>query len=417
MADSGTRQVTPAPARVIRQPLTRRAKIGDFIRNNDLVQYLFIIFICSYFIVPFEKLYKYPFYLSVFLFLFSVRRSEIVSACRSWVLRACALWLGYLTLTLLWTQDVQIRDIDDVIRGFILVLLFFIVMIHITSRDERFFAKLFLSLSLVSALTAIISIAIFYLGAGSELRRLVHFGVLDHPVSAALCYGVVGLITLYGRSSHGRAASGHFRWLYLGVAAAVFAFVFLTATRGALLGLSCAMIIGSILSRRWWVVLALLLAGLAVMAAGSWTEFGPYDFFARGSSYRIELWSIVLERIDERFWFGSGISADASMVLSDGYMINHSHQLFLGNHFYGGVPATLLLLSTIAIAARAAYRRYRLSGDVLCVTLLAYIVVIGLFDIGEFLRSPNLIWIYFWFPIVIIAAQERSADRDPQPAA
>lgn len=414
MASSATYFKRPADS-TGGQALSRRQKFRRYIEKYNLLQFLFIVFICSYFLVPFEKLYKLTFYACIPLFFACISRADFRSVCRSWILRACAVWLGYLTLTLCWTPGVQLSDFDDIIRGSALVLLFFIIALYLAKADSRFLGRLFTALTLVSAVTAVISIVIFYSGSNSYVDRLVHFGVLNHPVSAAMCYGVAGLIALYGRESIIHFPGNHLRWPHYGAIFAIFAFVLLTASRGALLGLSCAVVIGSLLSRKWWVVPALIVAGLAILAIGSLAEVGPYDFLARGSSLRIEVWSIILARIEENLLFGSGIASDASVVLPDGTTINHAHQLFLGNHFYGGVPATISLLSMISIAAYVAYRKFRASGDVLCLTLLVYVVTIGLFDMGEFVRSPNLIWLYFWFPIVVIAAVEVSMDQEHQP--
>ena len=302
------------------------------------------------------------------------------------------------------------RAIDDAVRGFVLVILFFLVTAYLAQQDFRFYRRLFISLSYISAVTAAISMVIFFSDSEANSDRLAHFGVLNHPISAAFCYGVVALITLYGLKQKDGSANRNRRWLNYGALAIMVLFIFLTATRGALLGLACAIAVGSIMTRRRWAAVGIAAVSMAIVAAGSLSGFEPYQFLTRGSSHRLELWSIVLDRIGDHFWFGSGIAADGSIVLSSGYAINHAHQLFLGNHFYGGVPASVLLLSTLAVAGRVAYRRFMESGEVLCTALLVYIIVLGLVDFGEFLRSPNLIWFYFWFPLALIAANEVSMD-------
>jgi len=392
------------------RPLELRQKIRSYIKTRNLVELAFIFFACSFFFAPFEKLYKYAFYVSGILFIFAVYKTELMQISRLWVFRFCSMWLAYLTFSLFWTSEVQMRAIDDAVRGLVLVNLFFLVTTYLAQQDFGFYRRLFISLSYVSAVTAAISIVIFFSVSEAGSDRLVHFGVLDHSISAAFCYGVVALITLYGLKQENGAANRHRRWRYYSALAVMFLFVFLTATRGALLGLACAIAVGSIMTGKRWAVLWIAAVSMAVIAAGSMLEYRPYQFLARGSSHRLELWSIVWDRIGDHFWFGSGIGADESMVLSNGYVINHAHQLFLGNHFYGGVPASVLLLSTLAMAGRVAYRKFLKSGDVLCTTLLVYVVVLGLADFGEFLRSPNLIWFYFWFPLALIAANEVSMD-------
>ena len=386
-------------------------KIREFIIELNLLQYSYILFISSYFIAPYERVYKFSFYFVVLpLFFLSIDRRilELVRSSRVFLL--CIVWLGYLSLTLFWTDDVRIRDIDDVLRGYVLLTLFFAVTIHLAHRDAAFPRRLFVWLAATAALTAVVSIAQFYSVHEFPGPRLVSFGVLNNPVTAANCYSIVALITLYGLL--GRDASRQQRWIYAAILAVLLIFVLLTASRGAMLALMVAALVGAAASRRWRLAFGLVTICLAFAAFGIMGPLGEYDLLARGSSYRLEIWSAIWGRITDGFWLGNGIGADETVVMADGLVVRHAHQLFLGNHFYGGVPATVLLLSVLAAAARVAYRRIRIEGDALCATLLTFVVVAGSFDFGEFLRSANLIWFYFWFPVALIAGQEVAGERN-----
>ncbi len=397
-----------------RNPLwwSRRLQIiAKYIREKNIVQFAFILFLSSYFFAYHEKIYKYAFYFFVIpSFILSFDKKIIAILKNSWVFRLCIVWLGYLSITLIWTADVRIRDVDDVLRGYVLLTLFFAVMIHLAHRDTGSPRRLFVWLAATAALTGVVSIAQFYSVHEFPGPRLVSFGVLNNPVTAANCYSIVALITLYGLM--GRDASRQQRWIYAAILAVLLIFVLLTASRGAMLALMVAALVGAAASRRWRLAFGLVTICLAFAAFGIMGPLGEYDLLARGSSYRLEIWSAIWGRITDGFWLGNGIGADETVVMADGLVVRHAHQLFLGNHFYGGVPATVLLLSVLAAAARVAYRRIRIEGDALCATLLTFVVVAGSFDFGEFLRSTNLIWFYFWFPVALIAGQEVAGERN-----
>lgn len=386
-------------------------RVKYFVSRTDLTTYAYSLFITSYFFTPYEKAYKLTFYLAVApLFFLAADRRTIELLKRSIMFRYSVLWLVYLSLTLIWSPDVELSDFDDVARGLILLVLFIAITIDFAWRDPLFTRRLFTCLFFVAPVAAAISIIVFFSVHDVGSARLIGLGVLNHPITAAYFYAIVALTTLFGMNDD--ASTGPRKLLVIGVLAILFAFIVLTASRGPALALGAAILTGAIMTRNRMLLLAIMLPGLALAAIGIIQDIGPYNVLARASNYRVEVWTAILDRISDNFWFGVGIAGDTSVLMSSGSVATHAHQLFLGNHFYGGVPATALLLVTLATAARVALRHFRSTGQVVHVALLTFVVVAGMVDFGEFLRSPNLIWFYFWLPIALIAGQEMSSCRD-----
>lgn len=382
-------------------------KIKGNISRHNLTTYAYVLFLTSFFFVPFEKLYKLTFYLGVIpLFFLSADRGSWRLLKRSLMFRVCVLWLTYLSLTLIWSPGAELSDFDDVARGLVLLILFVAATIEFSWRDEHFNRRLFACLSIVAPLAAATSILAFYATHSFGTERLTGLGVLNHPITAAYFYAIVALITFFAvlESTSSRLLKG----LLLGALAILLAYVVLTASRGPMLALCVAVVAGAVLTRNRLLIAGFVVVGVTLALIGIVQDVGPYNVLARASNHRVEIWLGILDRIAENFWFGNGIKADAAVLMSNGGTARHAHQLFLGNHFYGGVPATVLLLILLATAARVAIRHFLKTGQVVHVTLLVFVVVAGMVDFGVFLRSPNLIWFYFWFPVVLIAGLETS---------
>ena len=169
--------------------------------------------------------------------------------------------------------------------------------------------------------------------------------------------------------------------------------------------LGTAVFAGAIAMRHWALASALALLVLGAVAAAMLGAMGDLIAISRGSSYRSEIWVVVLDRIAERPWFGHGIEADETVPYSRGLAI-HAHQMYLSNQFYGGVVATALLALMLAAAGRAAYRDFRSTGSFVLAALLIFVIVAGLFDFGRLLHTVNWVWLVFWLPIALIAGRE-----------
>lgn len=384
--------------------------VRTYIRDHHLASYAYVVFIISFFFVPHEKIYKLLFYLAVIpLFLISTDRDAIAVLKRSLVFRFAVLLLGYLSLTLAWTTDAALRDFDDVARGFVLLALFVAITIDLSWRDRLFTQRLFSWLVPTAVATAAISIVIHLFTHGIGQVRLVGLGVNDQSITSAYLYAIAALVTLYAMLNDIKSVPR--KALLVGALAILIGYVALTASRGPMLAMGLAIVAGAAATRYWKLTLAIMLAGALLVTVGMVIGDGPYNVIARASNYRVEIWTIFLDRIAEHFWFGHGVVADTTALMPNGLVVSHAHQLFLGTHFYGGVPATALLLLMLGTAARVAWRRFRATGSFVYAALLIFVVMAGMTDFGQYFRSPHLIWIYFWLPVALIAGQE-ALDRE-----
>ena len=256
---------------------------------------------------------------------------------------------------------------------------------------------------MVAGLTSVITMVWFYADHDFLRRRLAGFGAIFHPNDVGRLYGIAALSTYFGLVMGG--TWGRSKALFIVILALLVAFVVLTGSRGSILALGAAVFAGAVAMRHWALVAAFSLLVVGAVAAAMLGGMGDLNAISRGSSYRSEIWAVVLDRIAERPWFGHGIEADETVPYSRGRAI-HAHQMYLSNQFYGGVVATALLALMLAAAGRAAYRDFRSTGSFVLAALLIFVIVGGLVDFGRLLHTVNWVWLVFWLPIALIAGRE-----------
>ena len=134
-------------------------RFRKFSEKHNFLLFSFCIFITSYYVAPNERVFKSIFYYVVFvLFVISANREVFAHAGRSLVLRFSLVWLGYLAVTVIWSDQFAVKHVESVIRGFLWIGAFLIILITL-SRQERIFPRyLFLLVAIVSSTAAAVAI-------------------------------------------------------------------------------------------------------------------------------------------------------------------------------------------------------------------------------------------------------------------
>ena len=200
-------------------------------------------------------------------------------------------------------------------------------------------------------------------------------------------------------------------WLAVIVLSAVFMLV--SGSRGPLLALAAALLVGLVIADRRAAlgVAALLVAGIA---AGALLDLRPIEIlYERGQSGHFEIWQQALAAIAERPWFGHGSLVDIDFVAPHGPG-RSPHNLLLANQLYGGLPATLLLVALLLLAGRQGWRAAR-AGEPVYLVLLVFGCAASLFDTRSLVQNLGREWITLWLPIGLLSARE-SLQRRARPS-
>lgn len=355
------------------------------------------------------------FYLTaVPLFLLSLPRLGYRDLWGSALARLALAYLGYFFIAALWSDGLTLPALGNLLRVTLLALLFFVTASLLALRDRGFERRLYVWLSLVAGASLLAVFTALLAGTIVHEVRLGGFGIASHPVIGATLYGFVLLTSAFVLLP--RSASWPARLLWLGVIGLCTAFMLLSGSRGPLIALAAALVLGlAIADRRIAIAVACLFA--AGLVIGLLADFRPFEMlFTRGESGHFAIWREALDSIAARPWFGFGSLADFAFTGKNGPS-RSPHNLLLANQLYGGLPATLLLAALIGTALWRAGQAAR-DGATIYLVLLAFGLTASLFDSRSLVQNIGREWITLWLPLALLAARELApqGSAGPNPA-
>lgn len=124
---------------------------------------------------------------------------------------------------------------------------------------------------------------------------------------------------------------------------------------------------------------------------------------ARGLTYRDETWVSILSNMESvKDWiFGMGPGASVSFVkLPDGSFSVHAHSIYVETIYRYGLLGLLLFLSLFFLAIRNLII-FSSRSNVFFIAVLCGAGAAMFFDFSNLIYSPNLIWLWVWFPIAV----------------
>jgi len=311
-----------------------------------------------------------------------------------------AVYLGYVLLSALWSRGFAWLAMADLVRLTLLVLLFFTITVQLALYDDRFAQRLFFWFALTAGASLIAVFSAVIAGVLPYDLRLEGFGIASHPIIGATLYGFALLVAAFVLLPHARSLPE--RLLWLAIIALCAAFMLLASSRGPLLALATASVVGLALADRRMAVavIGILVAGLLI---GLFSESRPIQLiFDRPQSGHFSLWKQALEAISEHPWRGHGSLSDITFLGKRGPQ-RSPHNLLLANQFYGGLPASLLLAALLGGAALRAVKAAR-EGASIYLVLLIFGLTASLFDSRSLVQNLGREWITLWLPIGLLAA-------------
>jgi len=125
---------------------------------------------------------------------------------------------------------------------------------------------------------------------------------------------------------------------------------------------------------------------------------------------RLELWGSALLQAKSAPCFGHGLNADTRIILSSGKKRVHHHSVYIETLFFGGIAGLLLLTVLVGLAIRQAFTRPGELQKFLLTCMLVFGALCIMTDGNTLIRHPKPVWIFFWFPIALVAAYELSGN-------
>lgn len=396
--------------------------MNDFIsrRLEELVSAAILLFFACSILLPWAEIGRFFFFgLSLPLAFYYVYKRKLPREFLSFPMLAMMVLVGYLVVNSFLLSDVSgHQDFRRLRWGveIVLFLLAFTIACHYWIANPRTMGR---SFALISGLAALIPVSV-YIVNGDFSERITGAGFLGHPIRGAStllvlwAFGAIGFLLAKSRM-------GLLDWALLVVSGAlVFLFVVLSQSRGpigAAVLLFGLLLISVSLKSANRKSLFLWGSGLLVGLAASLWFSGAYESILekvsdRGLSYRLEIWTAVIQHASSFWTFGVGQATDfidtlpgKDLATDVGLTFDHTHNIFLQALLVGGVPALMLIVVIIgSLVLRLALMKHEsLEVRVGILALLLLVVSINVTDTIRFLSSPKPDWVLFWAPMAFCA--------------
>ena len=131
---------------------------------------------------------------------------------------------------------------------------------------------------------------------------------------------------------------------------------------------------------------------------------------ARGATGRHLIWNMVLSSMSGYWWLGHGAGSSMQPMSIPGQQVVNTHSLYLEVLFQYGIVGLALFVSSLLLALRQLWLE-RSEMAVLGLCLLVGCIGVMFFDLYSFIHSPNLVWLWVWFPLGLALACSKDGVR------
>ena len=389
--------------------------------KHHLLAISYTVFFIGFFFFPSTKSHCNFFYVAIalpFLIFIFMKKVDLRSLFSSKIFLLSAIFLIYMFFTLFWANNFRFSDISKYGRRVLYVLIFLGVTMHLVQTYPHFIQRLLMVLCWTAAIFAVGYLVFYYSQHPFPHSRLFGFGQLSNPIMASSVYGIASIACLYLLQQQHAVKT---KLLYLGMSVFFFLYMLLTQSRGPLLAWGITIFGWTILEsgshktgkgsyhNKLWVVLVLILASALVL-------FMLYPDFLksrilRAETYRLKVWKQSLLQAEEAIYFGHGLDADTRVMVSgeegkNKLWIHHHHSVYLTTLFYGGIIGLLLLIALVGAAIWQGLTRRGKPQKFPVTCMLVFGALCIVTDGYTLIDHPKPVWIFFWFPIALVAASE-----------
>lgn len=303
------------------------------------------------------------------------------------------------------------------LRNIFATFLFVIAsLIFFVQSDNKVKNLLFHCLCMVGIICAIISlIKYFYFKQFLISIRLVPFGFARHEILGASLYGVIGLIALHFALEQKNSL---YKACFFALSILIMFLILLTFSRGPILAYGMCFLAAIILysTSRYktfiYIFITFIILTITLILVSQYTDVKStylHYLIERGTSYRIVLWKLTIEKIIDKPLLGYGIRNIFTSKIPGGYS---PHNIYLSTMYYFGIP-TLIILVFIMIKSiiKPLLNMEQDFYAKLVIILFMHATLSTMTDHGQLARGNTPIWIIFWLPICIGLAYNKNQEN------
>ncbi len=371
-------------------------RVFDFLVLWILPIGLLLLLSSLFFVTNRNVLHK--FYYGLFsaptLLLLCLRPREIKELLREPLVIAFLVFCAWALTTLLWSPQPTV-DSDLFKRPLHTFMLFAGCGLLLHYRNDMF-KPIFFSAAVIALIVCLANLIAFAKGFEPSMRMIGGRGALDNPLLSSHVFGFFCIYWLYICITAQRL---RVLWFSAPALAVMTLAVLATGSRTPLVALTLAAFWIAFVrrNRRSAMMIAMLVLGAAALLL-----FYPEAITERGSSYRLELWSMTLHRIAEHPWIGHSFNSDLSLVV-DAYELYEPHSFALGVLYYVGIIGFIPWIFMLGWGLYKGFKERAQPLFLLTSALLAYGIGAGLTEGGGILSRPKEHWFLLWIPLALIA--------------
>ncbi|AZF50985.1 Oligosaccharide repeat unit polymerase Wzy [Pseudomonas sp. R4-34-07] len=329
------------------------------------------------------------------LLLLCMRPRELKDLLREPIALAFLAFCAWALTSLLWSPE-HSTDTDFFKRPLNTFMLFGGCALLLHYRNELL-KPIFFGAAVIALVVCLANLMAFAKGYQPGMRMIGGLGALDNPLLSSHLFGFFTVYWLYVCMTTQRLKV---LWFSVPALAIMTMAVLATGSRTPLVALMLAIGWMALISRNRRSVL--LIAG-TVVGAAVLVVFYPEWIISRGSSFRLELWSMSLQLIAERPWIGHSYNSELYLTLADGYQLREPHSFALGVLYYVGIIGFIPWIFMLGWALYKSLQQRAQPLFILASSLLAYGIGAGLTEGGGILSRPKEHWFLLWIPLAIIA--------------
>ncbi|WP_339415617.1 MULTISPECIES: O-antigen ligase family protein [unclassified Pseudomonas] len=337
----------------------------------------------------------YIFFSAPTLLLLCLRPRELKALLREPLVIALLTFCAWALITLLWSPVTSV-DSDLFKRPLHTFMLFAGCGLLLHYRNDLF-KPIFFGAAVTALVVCACNLMAFGKGFEPGMRMIGGHGALDNPLLSSHLFGFFSVYWLYVCLTTQRLK---LLWLSIPALGIMMVAVLATGSRTPLVALTLAGLWMSFVSRNRRS--ALLIAAMLLGAAGL-LLFYPEAITERGSSYRLELWTMTLHRIADHPLIGHSFNSELHLVLPGGLELSEPHSFALGVLYYVGIIGFMPWAFMLCWGLYKGFKERAQPLFSLASALLAYGIGAGLTEGGGILSRPKEHWFLLWIPLALLA--------------
>jgi O-antigen ligase len=379
---------------------------------NIIAALLFLtysLFIIGYFILPDYNL-QYKFYIRPLHILVLPSIVMLTAAFKEIkdhrIFILIIAYMLYMVASGLWSTPFELYRFGQKLATAVYILSFIILTHFLRSWYQAGFDRMLRFSVLVAAVSASVSLFVFYSDHAFPSARVTGLGSLTNVNEFANVYGVYALLAMaYGL----KASSLREMALYLFLVMVFAGFIWFAQSRTAFVALFMALFFLVMAGGRQEKFKLMLLVATAAGVFGLAFPELVEQAWIRGGGTRPLIWQEFLKDVVHTPIFGRGINTEVNYDIGVEHF-SRAHNAYIQALWNGGVIGLGLLLLLIASACRQAWRLGRERGDFVILGILLFAIGVMLTGVDTLVERPREQWMLFWFPLALLISYQ-SMDR------